>query len=42
MALNNADYNLGQIDFDAVQNEVETIIQSKKKRGTTNFARVNR
>ena len=33
-ALNNADYNLGQIDFEAAQNEVETIIQSKKKRGT--------
>ena len=31
--LNNADYNLGQIDFEAAQNEVETIIQSKKKRG---------
>ena len=33
MALNNADCNLGQIDFEAVQNEVETTIQSKKKRG---------
>ena len=34
MSLNNADCNLGQIDFEAVQNEVETTIQSKKKRGT--------
>ena len=34
MALNNAECNLGQIDFDAVQNEVETTIQSKKKRRT--------
>ena len=33
MALNNADCNLGQIDFEAVQNEVEATIQSKKKRG---------
>ena len=32
MALNNADCNLGQIDFEAVQKEVETTIQSKKKR----------
>ena len=34
MALNNADCNFGQIDFKADQNEVETTIQSKKKRGT--------
>ena len=34
IALNNADCNLGQIDFEAVQNEVEATIQSKKKRGT--------
>ena len=34
MALNNADCNLGQIDFEAVQNEAETAIQPKKKRGT--------
>ena len=34
MALNNADCNLGQIDFEAVQNEVKTNIQSKKKWGT--------
>ena len=34
MALNNADCNLGQIDFEAAQNEVETTIQSHKKRGT--------
>ena len=34
MALNNADCNLGQTDFEAVQNEVEITIQSKKKRGT--------
>ena len=34
MALNNADCNLGQIDFEAVENEVETTIQDKKKRGT--------
>ena len=33
IALNNADCNLGQIDFEAVQNEVEATIQSKKKRG---------
>ena len=33
MVLNNADCNLGQIDFEAVQNAVETSIQSKKKRG---------
>ena len=32
MALNNADCNLEQIDFEAVQNEVEATIQSKKKR----------
>ena len=32
--INNADCNLGQIDFEAVQNEVEATIQSKKKRGT--------
>ena len=32
MALSNADCNLGQIDFEAVQKEVETTIQSKKKR----------
>ena len=34
MPLNNADCNLGQIDSEAVQNEAETTIQSKKKRGT--------
>ena len=34
MALNNADCNLGQTDFEAAQNEVEETIQSKKKRGT--------
>ena len=34
MVLNNADCNLGQIDFEAVQIEVVTTIQSKKKRGT--------
>ena len=34
MVLNNADCNLGQIDFEAVQIEVLTTIQSKKKRGT--------
>ena len=34
MALNNADCNLGQTDFQAAQNEVEATIQSKKKRGT--------
>ena len=34
MQLNKADCNLRQIDFAAVQNEVETTIQSKKKRGT--------
>ena len=34
MALNNADCNLAQIDFEAVQNEAETTIQSKKKTGT--------
>ena len=34
MALNNADCNLGQTDFEAAQNEVEATIQSKKKRGT--------
>ena len=34
MALSNADCNLGQIDFEAVQKEVETTIQSKKKRET--------
>ena len=34
MALNNADWNLAQIDFEAVQNEAETTIQSKKKTGT--------
>ena len=34
MALNKADCNLRQIDFAHVQNEVETTIQSKKKRGT--------
>ena len=33
IALNNADCNLGQVDFEAVQNEVEATIQSKKKRG---------
>ena len=33
IALNNADCNVGQIDFEAVQNEVEATIQSKKKRG---------
>ena len=33
MALNNADWNLAQIDFEAVQNEAETTIQSKKKTG---------
>ena len=33
MALTNKDYNLGQIDFKAVQNEVEKVTQSKKKRG---------
>ena len=33
MVFNNADCNLGQIDFEAVQNEVDTTIQSKKKRG---------
>ena len=33
MALNNADCNLGQIDFEDVQNEDETTIQFKKKRG---------
>ena len=32
MALNNADCNLGQIDFEAVQNETETTIQSQKKK----------
>ena len=34
MVLNNADCNLGQIDFEAIQIEVVTTIQSKKKRGT--------
>ena len=34
MVLNNADCNLGQIDFEAVQIEVVTTIQFKKKRGT--------
>ena len=34
MTLNNADCNLGQIDFEAVQNEIETTIQSMKKRET--------
>ena len=33
MALTNKDCNLGQIDFEAVQNEVEKATQSKKKRG---------
>ena len=32
--IDNADCNLGHIDFEAVQNEVETTIQSKKMRGT--------
>ena len=31
--IDNADCNLGHIDFEAVQNEVETTIQSKKMRG---------
>ena len=34
IALNNTDCNLGQIDFEAVQNESDTTIQFKKKRGT--------
>ena len=33
MALTNKDCNLGKIDFEAVQNEVEEVTQSKKKRG---------
>ena len=33
MALTNKDCNLGQIDFEAVQNEVEKATQSKKKTG---------
>ena len=31
--MNNTDCNLGQIDFEAVQNEFDTTIQFKKKRG---------
>ena len=34
MALNNADCNLEQIDFEAVESEVERTIQPKKNRGT--------
>ena len=33
VTLNNAGWNFGQIDFEAVQNDAETTIQSKKKRG---------
>ena len=33
MALTSRDCNLGQIDFEAVQNEVEKATQSRKKRG---------
>ena len=33
MALTNEDCNLGQIDFEAVQNAVEKATQSKKNRG---------
>ena len=33
MALTNKDCNFGQIDFEAVQDEVEKATQSKKKRG---------
>ena len=33
MVLTNKDCNLGQINFEAVQNEVEKATQSKKKRG---------
>ena len=33
MALSNQGCNLGQMDFEAVQNEVEKATESKKKRG---------